>query len=29
MGDLFAVDRIFYGKLRPENIQFCVVIEEN
>ena len=29
MGNLFAVDRIFYGKLRPENIQFCIAIEEN
>ena len=29
MGNLFAMDRIFYGQLRLENIQFCVFIEEN
>ena len=29
MRNLFAVDRIFYGQLRPENIQYCIVIHEN
>ena len=28
-GNLFAVDRIFHGQLRPENIQYCIVIHEN
>ena len=25
----FAVDRIFYGQLRPENVQYCIAIHEN
>ena len=29
LGNLFAVDRIFYGLLRPEDIQDCIVIHEN
>ena len=29
LGNLFAVDRIFYGQLRPEDIQYCIVIHEN
>ena len=26
---LFAFDRIFYGQLRLEDIQYCIVIHEN
>ena len=29
LGNLFAVDRIFYGQLRPEDIQYCIAIHEN
>ena len=29
LGNLFAVDRIFYGQLRAESIQYCIVIHEN
>ena len=28
-GDLFAVDRIIYGQLRPEDIQYYIVFHEN
>ena len=27
--NLFAIDRIFYGQLRPEDIQYCIVNHEN
>ena len=29
LGNLFAVDKIFYGQLRPENIQYFISIHEN
>ena len=28
-GNLFVVDRIFHEQLRPEDIQYCIVIHEN
>ena len=28
-GNLFAVDRTFYGQHGPEDIQYCIAIHEN
>ena len=28
LGNLFAVDRIFHEQLKPEDIQYCIVIHE-
>ena len=27
--NLFAVGRIFYGQLRPEDVQYCIAFHEN
>ena len=28
-GEFFCSDRIFYAQLRPQDIQYCIVIHEN